>query len=140
VALRNAGEADVWGDERNRHRNLQALAVGAVSPLLALAITAVWLSSLKEIDDGLEALVIVPILFVLGIAVPFLVAPSLETLVCIVAGATVSGAVASLALGIGPVAGAMFAMFFFGPGVVIGSAVHDLAAVALVRARSRHSR
>src|SRR5205807_10044956 len=109
---------------KRRPKLLRALVVGASLPPLALAATAVYLSSLKEIDDGLEGLMIVPILFVLGIAAPFMVTASLETLACILAGAVVSGGTASICLGIGPAAGVGFVIFCLVPGVLIGSGVH----------------
>jgi hypothetical protein len=119
---------------------VRALLVGAAVPLVALGATAVYLASLKEIDDGLEGLIIVPILFILGVVAPFAVRPSPRALLWLNVGAACSASAGSTLLGIGPAAGFMFVVFTTLPGVALGSIGHDVIVKALSRRRANQMR
>jgi hypothetical protein len=137
---RTGHDIDRWGHDRKVRSIVRALLVGAAVPLVALGATAVYLASLKEIDDGLEGLMIVPILFVLGVLAPFAVTPSPDSLLWLNVGAASSASAASTALGIGPAAGFMFVVFTVLPGVAVGSIGHDVIVKALSRHRANQVR
>ena len=119
--------------------SVRAFLVGAVLPWIVVGCTAVYIASLEEIDDGLEGLWFVPIVFVLAALSVFFVVPRAGSLLVLLGGAVVSGGLCGLALGFGVGAGMVLSAIPTVLGAVVGTFVHDGWAVAN-RARQRSRR